>query len=316
MSARLAALGALAFVAAGCAPATKPLASAAGTEQTSIATSPELAASFPQSAFLEKCADFDAWDKPSPPFELLGDTWYVGTCGISAILVLGEDGHVLIDSGVEAAAPLVLANIRALGIDPRDIRYLLMSHEHFDHVGAHAALVEATGAQVIASPEAAEVLAGGKVGADDPQAAIHPAMAPVKVDRIVSDSEVLTLGGKEFTAHFTPGHTPGAMSWTWNACALAWQPPVCRRVAYVDSLSPVSADDYRFTDHPALIADFRRSIARVARLPCDLLATPHPSSSGMLDRMKDGALLDGTACADYARALETRLDERLAKEGE
>ena len=91
----------------------------------------------------------------------------------------------------------------------------------------------------------------------------------------LSDGEVLNLGGKEFTAHLTPGHTPGAMSWTWNACSLPWQPPVCRRVAYVDSLSPVSADDYRFTDHPAVVADFRRSIAKVATLPCDLLATPH-----------------------------------------
>jgi len=257
MSGKLAALAVLALITASCAPATEPVASAAETEQASVVTSPELATSFRQSAFLEKCEDFDEWDKPSPPFELLGDTWYVGTCGISAILVLGEDGHVLIDSGVEAAAPLVLENIRALGIDPRDIRYLLMSHEHFDHVGAHAALVEAT-----------------------------------------------------------PGHTPGALSWTWNACSLPWQPPVCRRIAYVDSLSPVSADDYRFTDHPAVVADFRRSIATVAKLPCDLLATPHPSSSGMLDRMKDGGLLDGAACVDYAKAIEKRLNDRLAEEGE
>ena len=316
MSGKLAALAVLALITASCAPATEPVASAAETEQASVVTSPELATSFRQSAFLEKCEDFDEWDKPSPPFELLGDTWYVGTCGISAILVLGEDGHVLIDSGVEAAAPLVLENIRALGIDPRDIRYLLMSHEHFDHVGAHAALAEATGAEVIASPEAAKVLASGEASADDPQAAIHPAMTPVEVDRIVSDGEVLTLGGKEFTAHFTPGHTPGALSWTWNACSLPWQPPVCRRIAYVDSLSPVSADDYRFTDHPAVVADFRRSIAKVAKLPCDLLATPHPSASGMLDRLKDGGLLDGAACVDYAKAIEKRLNDRLAEEGE
>ncbi len=315
MSAKFAALAAVALAAAGCAPAPEAQATA-NAEPTSIVTSPELAASFPQSAFLEKCEDWDEWNKPAPPFELLGDTWYVGTCGISAILVIGEDGHVLIDSGVEDAAPLVLDNIRALGIDPRDIRYLLMSHEHFDHVGAHAALVEATGAQVIASPKAAQVLASGEASADDPQADIHPAMTPVKVDRVVSDGEALKLGGKEFTVHFTPGHTPGAMSWTWNACALPWQPPVCRRVAYVDSLSPVSADDYRFSDHPAVIADFRRSIATVAKLPCDLLATPHPSASGMLDRMKDGGLLNGAACADYATAITERLDERLAKEGE
>ena len=315
MSARLAALAALALVAGGCAPAPESPATADPVAHD-VVSSPDMAASFPQSAFLEKCEDWDEWDTPAPPFELLGDTWYVGTCGISALLVIGDGEHILIDSGVEDAAPLILANIRALGIDPRDVGYLLMSHEHFDHVGAHAALVEATGAEVIASPIAAQVLSSGEASADDPQADIHPAMRPVKVDRIVSDGEVLTLGGKEFTAHFTPGHTPGAMSWTWNACSLPWQPPVCRRVAYVDSLSPVSADDYRFSDHPAVVADFRRSIAKVAKLPCDLLTTPHPSASGMLDRMADGGLLDGAACADYAKAIEKRLNERLAKEGE
>ena len=315
MSGRFAGLVALALMAAGCASAPEAVATTT-PEQPSVRTSPELALSFQQTAFLDRCEDFDKWDKPAPPFELLGDTWYVGTCGISAILVIGDGEHVLLDSGVEAAAPLILDNIRALGIDPRDVKYLLMSHEHFDHVAAHAALVEATGAQVVASPEAAKVLASGTVSASDPQAAIHPAMAPVKVDRVVSDGEMLTLGGKDFTAHLTPGHTAGAMSWTWNACSLPWQPPVCRRVAYVDSLSPVSSDAYRFSDHPELVADFRRSIAKVAALPCDLLATPHPSSSNMLTRMKGDGLLDGAACTEYAISIGKRLDERLAKERE
>lgn len=313
MSARLAGLAALALVAAGCAPAPESPATA-DPAVYDVVSSPEMAASFAQSSFLEKCENWDEWDKPAPPFQLLGDTWYVGTCGISALLVIGDGEHVLIDSGVEAAAPLILDNIRALGIDPRDVGYLLMSHEHFDHVGAHAALVEATGAQVIASPTAAEVLSSGEASADDPQTDIHPSITPVKVNRVVTDGEVLTLGGKEFTAHLTPGHTPGAMSWTWAACSLPGEATVCRTIAYVDSLSPVSADDYRFTDHPATIADFRGSIATVAGLPCDLLATPHPSSSKMLERIKNGGLLGSMSCADYAKAIAKRLDVRLAKE--
>ena len=314
MSARVAALAALALSAFGCAPPAGPAATAPAYERASTIPSAETAARFQGSAFLEQCKDWDEWDKPAPPFQLHGDTWYVGTCGIAAILVASEDGHVLIDSGTEDAAPLILDNIRALGLDPRDVKYLLLSHEHFDHAGAHAALAEATGARVIASAGAAQVLASGKVSAEDPQAAIHPAMKPVKVTRIVADGEVLRLGEKAFTAHMTPGHTPGAMSWTWNACALPGEPPACRAIAYVDSLSPVSSDDYRFLDHPALVAGFRRSIATVAALPCDILATPHPSASKMLERMKDGTLTGGMTCADYAQNIATRLDERLAKE--
>ena len=97
MSARLAAL---ALVAAGCAPAPESPATADPAARD-VVSSPEMAASFPQSAFLEKCEDWDKWDKPAPPFELLGDTWYVGTCGISALLVIGGGEHILIDSGVK-----------------------------------------------------------------------------------------------------------------------------------------------------------------------------------------------------------------------
>lgn len=266
-------------------------------------------------AFLDECETWDEWDKPAPPFQIMGNSFYVGTCGISSILVTGPDGHVLIDSGVPAAAPLVLANIRELGFDPKDVRYILMSHEHFDHVGAHAALAEATGAKIVASPSAKPVLESGQVAANDPQAASnHPAMAPVRVDKIVTDGEVLRLGDKEFTAHLTPGHSPGAMSWTWYSCSLPFEPPVCRRIAYVDSLSAVSADDYRFSDHPQYVAWFRDSIDKVRFLPCDYIVTPHPSASGMIERMKVGSYEEPGPCQRYADALSGKLDERLARE--
>ena len=266
-------------------------------------------------AFLDTCEAWDEWDKPAPPFQIMGNSFYVGTCGISAILVTGEEGHVLLDSGVPAAAPLVLANIRELGFDPKDVRYILMSHEHFDHVAAHAALAEATGAQIFTSARAKPVLENGKVAAEDPQAASgHTDMAPVTVDKVMNDGEVLRLGDREFTAHLTPGHSPGAMSWTWYSCSLPFEPPVCRRIAYVDSLSAVSADDYRFSDHPHYVADFRDSIDKVRFLPCDYIVTPHPSASGMLKGMTDGSYGSPGPCQRYADALTEKFDARLAKE--
>ena len=269
----------------------------------------------PAARFVDACERFDAWDKPAQPFQILGNSWYVGTCGISAVLITGKDGHVLIDSGVADAAPNVLASIRALGFDPRDIRYLLMSHEHFDHVAGHAALADATGASIVASPEAAPVMESGTVSADDPQALSgHPPFAPVEVGQLVRDGETVQLGPIEVTAHATPGHTPGALSWTWTACSLPGEPPVCRRIAYVDSLSAISSDGYRFVDHPAYLAQFRESIAKVADLPCDILVTPHPSSSSMIEKMREGRLDAPGQCAQYARRLAQSLDTRLAKE--
>ena len=264
--------------------------------------------------FLAACKDWDEWDKPAPPFQILGNTFHVGTCGISAILVTGEEGHVLIDSGTDAGAEVVLANIRALGLEPRDVRYLLNSHEHFDHVGGHAKIAAATGATVLASPRAAAVLRTGISDPDDPQAGMHDPFEPVAAVEKIADGETITLGNLELTAHFTPGHSPGATSWTWWACALPDEPPVCRRIAYVDSLSPVSADAYRFSDHPAGVAAFRTSIDRVRSLPCDILATPHPSASKMLEKLRSGGLLEQGQCKDYAAALTKALDTRLERE--
>ena len=292
------------------------LAGCAATPTPDAVSMPSLAAAnLSGASFSESCDDWDEWDKAAPPFRILGNSWYVGTCGIAAILVASPQGHVLIDSGTEAGGELILANLRRIGVDPEDVRYILASHEHFDHVGGHAILAKATGAQIIASPLAAPVLESGMVSDEDPQAdAGRPAMAPVKVARIIQDGETLTLGDIAITAHATPGHTPGAMSYTWTACASDDEPPACRRIAYVDSLSPVSADSYRFSDHPQTIAAFRTSISKVSQLPCDELLTPHPSASSLIEKLRDGTLGSPGQCQRYAAALTSALDKRLSKE--
>ena len=88
-----------------------------------------------------ECKDHeDEWDKPAPPVRIHGNTYYVGTCGIAAILVTGSAGHVLIDGGTERGADLVAASIRELGFRVSDIRFILTSHEHLDHAGGIATL--------------------------------------------------------------------------------------------------------------------------------------------------------------------------------
>ncbi len=283
------------------------------TQPAALPALPQAGLSYTQ--FAEQCEPWDEWDKPAPPFRTLGNSWYVGTCGIASILIADPAGHVLIDSGTEKGAEVVLANLRSIGVDPRDVRYILASHEHFDHVGGHAVLARTTGAEIVASAEAAPVLESGKVSPEDPQAdAGHPDMTPVAVARIVADGETLTLGDIAITAHLTPGHSPGATSWTWAACSGPDEPPVCRRLAYVDSLSPVSADSYRFSDHPEVVTAFRSSLDKVAALPCDELLTPHPSASQLIQKLRSGSLGVAGQCQAYARALGERLDKRLAEE--
>jgi metallo-beta-lactamase class B len=262
-------------------------------------------------AFAAACKDWDEWDKPAPPVRIHGNTYLVGTCGISALLITGSDGHILIDSGTEAGAELVAQNIRRLGFKLSDVKILLHSHEHIDHVGGMARLQQLTGGQLFASPAAAAVFRTGAAGAGDPQAGMHPPFRAARVDREIRDGEPVRLGNLMLTAIATPGHTAGAMSWHWGSC----DGGNCQRIVYADSLTPVSRDDYRFTDHPDVIAAFRQSIGRVAAVDCDILVTPHPSASDLRTRMLgDAKLIDPNGCRDYAAALGKRLDERLAKE--
>ena len=257
------------------------------------------------------CKDWDEWDKPAPPVRIHGNSYLVGTCGISAILVTGTKGHILIDSGTEAGAELVAANIRRLGFKLTDIKYLLHSHEHLDHVGGMARLKQLTGAQLVASAAAAKVFETGAPTPDDPQAGMHKPFPAVAVDRAIEDGGEVRLDNLLFTAMATPGHTPGALSWRWESC----DGGVCRTMVYADSLSPVSRDDYKFGDHPDTVAAFRASIAKVAASRCEILLTPHPSASDMRKRMVGEArLFDLEGCKNYAAALTQRLDERLAKE--
>ncbi|MDE2280671.1 MAG: MBL fold metallo-hydrolase, partial [Xanthomonadaceae bacterium] len=188
---------------------------------------------------------------------------------------------------------------------------------HADHAGGIAALQAASGAQVLSSAAGARELALGGADRSDPQFGSIPDYPPVKQARVVRDGETVRLGNVAVTAHYTPGHTAGSTSWTWTSC----EGRRCLRIAYADSLSAISAPGYRFLDHPAYVAGFRRALATVAALPCDILLTPHPDASGFWEkvaRRKSPAdvapLIDPQACRDYAADAGKDLDARLAKE--
>jgi metallo-beta-lactamase class B len=259
------------------------------------------------------CKGKDGWTDHAPPARIHGNTYFVGTCGITALLLVSAHGHVLIDGGPPEAAPLVLANIRALGFRPEDVRTIIGSHEHADHMGGLAALKAATGATLIMREPARTVVESGPPDAADPQTGTIPAMPPVKVDRIISDGGYVgrvDKYGLDIRAIATPGHTSGGTSWIWLECD-----KTCVRIAYVDSLTAVSRDGYRFTDHPERVAPFRETFKRVAAMPCDILITPHPGASNLFARLAgDAPLIDNQGCKKLADAARVRLDERLAKE--
>ena len=257
------------------------------------------------------------WNAPQKPFRIYGNTWYVGPHGLSSILLDTGQGLALFDGDLPQSPPLIEANIRALGFHVRDIHWILNSHAHADHAGGIAALQRDSGARVLASAAGARQMALGGADRDDPQYGDVPDYPPVRHVRVVRDGEVVRLGGVAITAHYTPGHTPGSTAWTWTSCAGGR----CLRMAYADSLTPISAPGFRFSDDPRRVAAFRRAIATVAALPCDILLTPHPDASGFWQKVarrkskSDVApLIDTGACRAYAATAAKAWAARLAQE--
>ncbi|MEO5922349.1 MAG: subclass B3 metallo-beta-lactamase [Bryobacteraceae bacterium] len=160
-------------------------------------------------------APFDPdWVKPFPPFHILGNIYWVGTWDLATYLITTPQGHILINSGMKETVPQIVQGIEALGFKPTDVKLLLATHGHFDHVAGLAELKRITHAQIAMSKADAELVESG--GAADFLFGKSPGALfdPAKVDRILAEGEKITLGGTELTMHLHPGHTKGAMSFT------------------------------------------------------------------------------------------------------
>jgi metallo-beta-lactamase class B len=262
------------------------------------------------------------WYAPQDPFTIYGNSYYVGTHGISAVLITSKAGHILIDAGGPEAVDQVVDHIRKLGFRVEDIRYILNTHAHVDHAGAIAALQKLSGATVLASPAAVQVLESGQPDRADPQYPnlIRMPMAAVAQARAVRDGEVVRLGPLAVTAHFTPGHTKGGTSWTWQA----QEGGRSVDLVFADSLIAVAAEGRRFSGnplYPQAQADVEHSIALVEALPCDVLVSAHPEAGGLWERkakqaaLGDAAFIDPAACRSYGEKARVALAQTLAAEG-
>ncbi len=270
-------------------------------------TRPQAAAA----ALLDQCRDRDGWSDPAPPAQIFANVYQIGTCGIVVLLVTSPAGHIVIDGAPTDAPASIARNIENLGFDLSDVRFILNSHEHFDHAGGIAELQRLTGAVLVARREAKAALETGLPDPSDPQSDHLMPFPGARVGQLIVDGEALSLGPLRLTAHATPGHSPGSTSWSWRSCDGA----ECHSIMYADSLSSISADSYRFSEHPDYVATFRASLDAIAAFDCDLLVTPHPAASNLYDRLAGGsALIDREACVDYAAGARRRLDTRLSDE--
>jgi len=266
------------------------------------------------------CPSCAAWNAPQAPFRIYGNTYYVGPHGLSSILITSDAGDVLIDGGLPESAGQIASHIRQLGFRMEDVKLIVNSHVHFDHAGGIAELQRLSGARVVASKWTAKVITKSGVGRDDPQFSVIPPIALIKHVQILSDGQSFRVGPITITAHLTPGHTPGGTSWTWQSC----EGGKCLNVVFADSLTPVSADGFKFTqstEYPTAIQDFQKSFSFFRSVPCDILLTTHPDVSNFWERVdarakgtKPDPMMDTSACRSLADRAEVGLRQRIASE--
>ncbi len=217
------------------------------------------------------------WFEAVPPVHVVGPLWDVGTRDLRVFLVSTPAGLILIGGAMPGSDGLIEDSIRAAGFDPADIRILLCSHAHVDHVGTLARLQASTGARVEASAADAALLASG--GATDYLFADVPPFhfQPVRVDGVLRDGDEVTLGGVTLTARLTPGHTPGNTTWllqlpegdrTWNVVLAGSQ-----------SVNPGTRLLIE-PSYPGILDDYRRSLTLLESLPAEIWLAPHASQCG------------------------------------
>jgi len=205
---------------------------------------------------------------PFPPHRIADNLYYVGSKGLASYLIVTRQGDILINSGYAATVPVIVGNILKLGYKPADVKILLNSHAHGDHVEGMASLKELTGAQVFVMEGDDQVMAKGGEG----QYFYHDHWQPVKVARVLHDGDTVTLGDATLTAHLTPGHTRGCTTWTMQAKdhGKTYDVVILGSANVNPGFQLVNNRDY-----PEIADDYARTFRVLKSLHCDIFLGAH-----------------------------------------
>lgn len=259
-------------------------------------------------------ADDPAWSAPHAPYQITDNIYAVGTEGIGVYLITTPEGHILLDAATEQGANVVEANIQSLGFKLRDIKYLIESHAHSDHVGGLAQLKKSTGAKLIASKGDRYGLEHGKL--DTETFNWVDKFPPVKVDKTIADNKEISLGGVRLQAVLTPGHTKGCTSWLTES----QDNGVARRVFFACSITTADSRLVNNKIYPTIVKDFRSSFARLKNITADILLVSHPGIANQEEKYiakKEGkadAFVDSTALQKLVASSEEKFEKELARQ--
>jgi metallo-beta-lactamase class B len=219
--------------------------------------------------------------QPVEPYKVIGNIYYVGAVNISSHIIVTPEGLILLDTGTQEMLPGIRTNLAKLGYTLQDVKIILSSHAHWDHVEGHAAIKELSGATVMAVGEDAAAISSGI----DNSAAGASGWNPTEVDRVLKDGDKVTLGGVTMQAHLTPGHTKGCTAWTTTV----EEDGESYSVLFVGgtginrNLGVKLLNNKR---HPSIVEDYARTFRVLGSLEVDVFLAQHPSMYGMADKME------------------------------
>lgn len=251
--------------------------------------------------------DPPAWTRPTAPFHIVGNIYYVGTEGLASYLIATPKGLILLDATMAENVPAIEANIKALGFKLSDVRILLNSHAHFDHAGGLAAMKRDTGAALDAMEGDVWALENGKHFGDQNYVGTF---TPVHVDRHLQDGDTVSLGGVTMTALLTAGHTHGCTTWTMTVRLKSG----AKRMVFPCSLSVAGNVLYGNKSYPGIVADYRASFKRLGAMKADIVLTAHPELSGVMERKASGKWLTPDLLPKMVAESRAAFDKELFKQ--
>ena len=260
-------------------------------------------------------AQREGWTRPFPGHRIIGNLYAVGTYDLGVFLVTSNDGHFLINTGLEDSTALIRENIESLGFRLEDVKVLLTTQAHWDHTAALAEIKEITGAEMWATADDAPVLEDG--GFSDPHFGGRQSFPPVAADRIIEDGEVLRLGRTRLTVLASPGHTAGSVSYT-----MAMYENGLDYDVIIANMATINEGKRLVVDptYPGVADDFAETFRRQKALNIDVWVASHGGQYNLHDKYEPGqryhpdTFLDPEGFRAAVNRVERLYREQLAAE--
>lgn len=259
---------------------------------------------FAHSQVKEPAFSNSEWTQPYPAFRIAGNLYYVGTYDLGCYLITSSKGHILINTGTAASLDLIRASVSSLGFRMSDIKILLTSQVHYDHVGAMAAIKKVTGAKMMVNEKDSVVLTDG--GRSDYELGrLGTSFQPITPDGVLKDGDTIRMGEIEMVMLHHPGHTKGSSSYLVNV------KDEKKNYRVLIANMPTIISDRKFSEihsYPGIATDFAYTLQHMKLLQFDLWLCSHASQFGLHQKHKPG---DGY----YPKAFEDRkgYDELLSE---